>query len=786
MARIPDISTQERPSVGMPGGGLAQYRSDFGGDEAAGRQLMETGRQIEAAANPIYLAAKQEQEKIDTLKAEDAFSKLRMKQLDLTIGEKEGFDRLKGAAAVNTPVLKEWSQKLQAEITALEQGMSTEEQRIKFRQRANISFAQFQEGILRHTARESDVYAQEVFDGTLAVEKRQATANWQNATEVAMSIERIGAAIKDQSERNGWAPAQAEAERLKAVGSVHSAVVQQALASGNFEYAQKWYEQYKADIDLPTARALETAVRDGTQRQLSAGYQSAIIDNRDNPQALRQIEKLIVDDKRLDDTRRAALQGAVTGKMDQVERRIDAQADRELRRAEMWQRRAERAQDRWERQVERNIDQIIAKLPFGEPSMEQLMPLIDATKGTSKEGEVRALVNTSNATRAFRLAPAVQQENYLAQERALARTDPGKVDAKMIPVLEGIYNEQQKQIKESPVNFVIGQGLVDMKTPAAKPLDTSKPETLAALPDRINLAREAAARTAGPFKPLTREEAELATATLKTLDTAGKRAYFGNLVKATGNDVQGYTAIMAQIAPDQPVLAHAGIAAARKLDDGKGNNLSNLLLIGNNILNPPSRSDGKPDTGKLLPLPAEGKMRMDFDNYVRDAFAGNGEARSAYYQSARAVYAALSSQAGDKDTSVLDSRRWEKAMNLAIGGIGTHNGRNTIMPWGLDYGQFKDGLNARINSVIESGRLNPNMTAQKMRDMQLEPTGDGKYIMKSGDSFLVDKTGKAVIFDFTRPPVWTPPKVERAPTQAELDEASRPYFGTPRRKGEAK
>ena len=49
--------------------------------------------------------------------------------------------------------------------------------------------------------------------------------------------------------------------------------------------------------------------------------------------------------------------------------------------------------------------------------------------------------------------------------------------------------------------------------------------------------------------------------------------------------------------------------------------------------------------------------------------------------------------------------------------------------------------------------------------------------MKSGDSVLVDKTGKAVMLDFTRPPVWTAPKFERAPTQAELDEASKPYFG---------
>lgn len=791
MAKIPDATLQERPSLALGGGGFAQYRPDFGGGEAVGRQLMQTGGELQQAGDRTFVMAKQEQEKIDNLKAEDAWSKLRMRQLDLTYGEKEGYDRLKGAAAVNTPVLKDWTAKFQADIAGLEAGLTTEEQRIKFRQRASISSAQFAEGILRHTARESDVYAKEVYDGTKAVEVRQATANWQSPAEVALSIERATAAVKEQADRNGWAPALAEAERLKVIGSIHSAVVGQALASGNFEYAQKWYEQYKADVDLPTAKALETAVRDGTQRQLTAGYSTAIIENRDNPAALRQIEKLIVDDKRLDDTRRAALQGSVTSKIDQVERRIDAQAERELRRMEINQRRAERAQDRWERQVERNIDQIIARLPFGEPSMEALTPLIDATKGTPKEAEVRQLVNTANATRSFRLAPAVQQENYLAQVRALARTDPGKVDAKMIPILENIYSEQRKAIKDNPYSFVVNQGLVDMSTPGAQPIDVSNPASQAAMvaiPQRLRLSAEAARYTNGEWKPFTQAEAELAVKSLATMGPEQKRGYFASMFVAAEKNVAGYNAIMAQLAPDNPVLATAGISAVRQNDNGQGRRLSDLLIKGEAILNPPRKTDGKPDTGKLLPAPPVAKLRLDFDNYVRDALGGNPKARSDYFQSTMAVYMALSSEAGDPDTSNLNDSRWQEAMKLTMGNIESWNGRNTLLPWGLDNGQFKDGLSARINSLIESGRLDPNMTYRKMWNMQLLPDGRGGYALKAGDATLRDKAGNEVIIDFSRPPVWTPPKVteNRTPTKAELEEASRPYTGTPRRKQDKK
>jgi hypothetical protein len=77
---------------------------------------------------------------------------------------------------------------------------------------------------------------------------------------------------------------------------------------------------------------------------------------------------------------------------------------------------------------------------------------------------------------------------------------------------------------------------------------------------------------------------------------------------------------MAQIAPDQPVLAMAGIAANRRYDDGQGKLVADLMLRGQEILNPNrGRRRPKPDKGTLIPMPAEQKMRLDFDNYVRDA-----------------------------------------------------------------------------------------------------------------------------------------------------------------------
>lgn len=928
MAILPDPAKQERP-IPQAGTGIAQYRSDFGGPEAAGQALARAGQQIEHAGDEMYRAAKVEQDKIDTMKAEDAFSKLRQRQLDLTMGEQEGFDRLKGAAAVNTPILKDWSKKFQDTAVAIEGGLQTEEQKVKFRQRATVAGLQFQESILRHTAKESDVYAKEVFDGTVAIETRQATAMWQEPAQVALSLERINNAVRAQGERNGWPAEFTEAARLKADGQIHSAVIQQALASGNFEYAQAWYKQNKADIDLPTAKALEVAVRDGTQKQLAANYTGDYLANRDNAEALGILADRVLADQRLDDTRKNTIRSSILSRID----RLDKQ---QTTRTTMF-----------EKELERGIAKVNSITLSGfEPTIEQVQPLIAMSRGTRFEAEVDQMVNTMALTQNFRKLPPQAQEAELtrltlaaraggsldarikftpaveahasaidkaaqqygidpiimraqiAQEsggnpkavspagargvsqfiagtaarynvdvndpassidgqgrymkdlltqfggdyrKALAGYNMGEgskernngveglvakwgdkwlehapketqdyvasitrmsggaramaFDVTMLKRFEQIHEQQKQALRESPVTYAVRQELVAKDDPGVQPLDMSNPAKLDAtgLQRRVALAQSMATQYGAPFKPLSQEEATLAAATLKALNTEGKKNYFRDLLQAASNNagnvvsgmrddqggIRAYKAIMGQIAPDSPVLAHAGIAAARGQVDPKQGAVADLILQGNAIMNPDRRTDGKPDGTSLRPMPPESKMRLDFDSTVRDAFGGNDEARNGYYQTAKAIYAALSSKSADKDTNVLDSERWKESIRMATGEIIDYKGKYTPLPFNVTPGAFKDGVAARIDSLMMSGRMNENMTVQKMKDMRLEAAGDGVYLFREGDKVLVDRAGKAVLIDFNRPVPWGAPNAI-APTKAELAEASKPYLGTPR------
>lgn len=758
--KLPTADSMGQRPVPQPGSGVASYRVDDSG-EMPGRALMALGAGLQREGDQILQIQKVEQEKekhrVDTMRAEDAFTTLREKQLDLTVGPKNGFVNIKGGAAINQPLFEDYSKRFAGETDMIASTLGNDRQRELFMQRARVAGLQFGEDVLRHTVREGDVYAKQVFDGTEATEIRNATAHWDEPNSVALSIERVNAAVRAMAERNGWAPEIAEAKRLEVNGKIHSSIVQQALATGNYKYAQDWYEQNKADIDKPTAVAVQKAVEDGTQKQLYAGYSAEFLSARSSTAALDDLERRVSTDTTLDPIRQNALLGRV------------------ISRRETLVNQARVAEEKRLRTVERQINAVNTMTLSGfEPTAEQLGPVLNSARGTELEPQVRQMVATANATRQFRLADPRSQEQYLTQLEAQARKDPTKFDVTVINRFRTIFDNQRKAVKEDPTTFAVRQGLVEPNAPAATPLDLTKPATLGPqLQARFDLGRSMQSRYGAPFKPLTEQEQEQLTANLKNANPEQKRQLFAGLATSTAGDREGYKAIMAQLAPDDPVTSIAGILANKDSAMAKGGAVADLILQGQQILNPNRKADGSPSTGTKL-LPPDKDLANSFRSYERDAFAGYPAARSAYYQTAQAIYAAKAAKAGDY-SQVLDSSRWEESIKLATGGIDKYNGKAIVLPWGQDYGQFRNGLNLRIQDVLTSGRMAEGMTASKLRDMPLEMAGDGRYVFKAGDGVLVDKNNQPVFVDFNREPQIQVPG--GAPTDQELRDAAKALTG---------
>lgn len=706
----------------------------------SGNAIGEAGRILDRTGDEIFARQKVEQEKQDTVRAEDAFTKLRERQLDLTVGEQNGFQQVKGGAADNK-LLTEWQKRFQDASTEIEGTLQNDDQKQKFRTRAQATGIQFQHELLNHIAKESDVFAKESYEGGLKIEQRNAAARWQDPEAVDFSLTRTDALVAERARQQNWPKEFAEAIRLQETGKVHSAIVGQAIAAGDWQYAQKWYEANKADIDPTTAKQLEVAVRDGTQKQVTAGYTSDLLANRDDRKGLDGLEKRITADETLDDTRKNALLGRVMSRGETLDRRAEAQQARVVK------------------QVQRSIDQVNSNTRAGfEPSIEQMMPILNAAKGTELEADAQRMVQLANSTRAFRLAPPQQQESAITRAETMIRQDPTKFDLQLLTSWKEIYGKQQDAIRTDPTTFAVRQGLIEASQPAAMPLDLTKPGALSEqLPARFALARGMADRYQAPFKPLTTEEKDVMVGLMRKGTVEQKREHFGALARSSGGDMDGYRAMMAQIAPDDPVSAHGGVMAGRgyqtqdgAISAGRGAYVADLIFRGQALMSPDKKEDGKPTHGKSWPMPAgadEKTMLSTFESEEKGSLAGLGTGRENYIQTARAIYASLSEDARDA-TGVLNNSRWKQSITLATGGFSDVGGKRVILPYGYSEAQFKDGLSARIEAY--SDRLPDTVTAKKLRDLPLQMAGDGRYVFRSGDSIILDKDNHPIVIDFNQ------------------------------------
>lgn len=729
MARLPQLPA-ERPTP-QPTARVVGYRTPgalgpvMAPDlSAVGQSLVGVGAETRRAGEQIYQAQQVEKEKQDVRFAEDALNRLRGHQFDLTYTEGKGFLHRKGSDAAKGDLFKDYGVLFGEQERQIEAQLANEEQRALFRKRSGMLRQQFQEGLTRHIAHERDVFAKQVYEGTLATETRAATAGWNDPAAIAVSLERINAAIRDEAARSGWAPEAAEAARLQASGKVHSAVVGQMLATDNLIAAERYYNANKDSIDPATAKAVQKAVEDGTQKQVFNAYNGAFLTARNDRRALSGLEAAVLKDEKLDEGRKNVLLGRIQS------------------RGEVLENRAQRERDRWEKNMERQINAVNAITLAGyEPTAEQMAPLITATKGTALEGQVRQMIQTANTTRAFRNAPPAQQEAFLAAAEAQARKDPTKTDINALGRMRTIYNAQREQVREDPINFAVRQGFAE-----TVPLDISRPAGAAtAIASRAQIARDMRARYQAPFQLLTREEATLLSSALKDASPKQKQEYFAGLATATTGDRDAYKAIMAQLAPDDPVTAQAGIYASGASQQRR--TASEFMIRGQALLNPPKKEDGKPAGGRLVAMPPDAELQRDFTDHTEKVFAGNPGAANGYLQAAKAIYAARSADAGDT-SGKLDARRWRESIELATGKVETYRGKPIILPENYDMQRFRDALSSHVQGVTASGRLDPAVTRQRLLDMPLENVGDGRYVFRSGDGVLVDKSNAPIVIQF--------------------------------------
>ena len=268
-----------------------------------GESLMRFGQSLGKNADVIYQAVQVENERVDKISAEDAVNKLREKQINLTVGEQDGFLNKKGAAVLDGKLYSDYNTRFDDAANEIGAGLANDRQRELFKSRAGIASLQYKENLLQHVVREKDEFAKEVVKNGVKLEVDSVALNWKDPNAVNASLARAKGLVDAEADRDVWSAQRREAAKQELDTSVHAGVINNALAAGDYQYARQWYDLNKGAIVGQQSAVTKAALEEGGTRDESRRLADEIFaKGKSESAALAEAEK-IKDTKIYDATR---------------------------------------------------------------------------------------------------------------------------------------------------------------------------------------------------------------------------------------------------------------------------------------------------------------------------------------------------------------------------------------------------------------------------------------------------------------------------------------------------
>lgn len=271
--RIPVYQERQTPS----GFGVVPQARAPEVSDAIGRGLQRFGAVAEDAAVRVYTVQEKERQEFDTLRAEDAYNKLRERQVSLMMDPDKGFLARRGAAAIAPDVVPTYTNGFNTAVSEIEQTLTSNEQRQMFRRRAGNAEAEYRNALARHVLDQSNTFANNVYQGTLAVETDNAARDWQNPYTIQMSLERIDGAVSREAKRLGLAPDASAALLQDARSKVHASVLASSLDAGNVAYAQAYLKHNAAQLNAPDLLKFQGMVTKEFDARVAIGTATQVV-----------------------------------------------------------------------------------------------------------------------------------------------------------------------------------------------------------------------------------------------------------------------------------------------------------------------------------------------------------------------------------------------------------------------------------------------------------------------------------------------------------------------------
>jgi hypothetical protein len=346
------------------------------------------------------------------------------------------------------------------------------------------------------------------------------------------------------------------------------------------------------------------------------------------------------------------------------------------------------------------------------------------------------------------------------QQQAIYESSKGSTSATGMQLHDMIgqaINRVNTERAADPVGFDQVKGL---KT--TTPLDFSDPSKLVPqLSARYEQSAQIAQQFGTPYEPLSKDEALKFSNFVANAKPSQVQDYLASAKVAANANPEHYMALLGQIAPNHPAIAHAGAIADQNPQAAA------MVLQGAAMLKP----QGEKKEVSIV-MPPEGAFRKAWqDTGATEAYAGNQRESDMAMQAAMAYYTAAYpiSQRNDK---TVDADTWKKAVEATTGGVIEYGTGKTLAPYGMKPSDFPDAVSKVWPTIMSQAGLDPKDHSPQSYTMT--DIGPGQYAVTSGSGYLPGKDGQPVVFDLLKGQLMTgnqelPPPIPRKPEKVATD-----------------
>lgn len=250
------------------------------------------GSALAGIGGEVSKMAQDAQNQLDDLQVQNAATQLRKQELDLTLG-KNGYQNVHGGDVLSQPLVDNYGAQYQTAAQGIADTLSPT-QRAKFGVVAQRGLVQFQAGVMQHAMSETNKLGDENFKAGLSTEADAAAAQAANPTAVAQSLNNVNGLLATRIQQLGLAnqPTLVDQITKEARGSVHMAVANSLMNSGNLPAASAYLTANSADMTGDQVKAVQSKLAPLNSNAKGVGIAQDIF-NKVTAGAMSQVDAVL-------------------------------------------------------------------------------------------------------------------------------------------------------------------------------------------------------------------------------------------------------------------------------------------------------------------------------------------------------------------------------------------------------------------------------------------------------------------------------------------------------------